>query len=174
MLKMVLTQTRFKHWRHGFLSIGFYVLGALMPVWLSLLLLQLISKPIGLATFLDNGQFAIYAAAALSPVLYFLLRQGAGQEKTLYSLLTLVCLMIAAGIFSGLTVVESLRIGDLQINVTFLRGSSLMIYIVALMAMFFVEIYENVYNEIDVPEERSQRQDRLEKQFDRVLDSIED
>ena len=145
-----------------------------MPVWLSALLLVLFTKPIGLGTFLDDGQFAIYAAAALSPVLYALYRQGSGQERTLYLLLTLFCLIVAAGLFSGLTVVDTLRIGDLQINVTVLRVSSLAIYVIALVAMFFVEIHENVYNELNVPEERLGRQVKLEQEFDQALDSLED
>ena len=173
MLKAIRTQARVEHWRQGLLWIGFYAVGALMPVWLSALLLVLFTKPIGLGTFLDDGQFAIYAAAALSPVLYALYRQGSGQERTLYLLLTLFCLIVAAGLFSGLTVVDTLRIGDLQINVTVLRISSLTIYAIALAAMFLVEVHENVYNELDVPVERSARQDVLDQEFDQVLDSLE-
>lgn len=174
MLKIVLTQTRKEHWRHALLSIGFYATGALMPVWLSFLLLLLISQPIGFGTFLDNGQFAIYAAAALSPILYPLSRQGSGQERTFYQLLILICLIVAAGIFSGLTVVESLKIGDLHINVGFLRASSITIYVVALAATFFVDLHENVYNELNVTEERSHRQETLGEEFDRELRSLEE
>ena len=174
MLKIVLTQTRKEHWRHAFLSIGFYATGALMPVWLSLLLLFLISQPIGFGTFLDNGQFAIYAAAALSPILYLLSRKESGQEPAFYQLLILICLIAAAAIFSGLTVVDSLNIGQLHINVFFLRASSITIFGIALAATFFVDLHENVYSEINVTEERSQRQVRHEQEFDRELRSLEE
>ena len=149
-----------------------YAAEALMPVWLSLILLLLITQPIGLGTFLDNGQFAIYAAAALAPVLYLLTKQGSGQERTLYVLLIVVCLLVAAGIFSGLTVAESL-IGELNINVSFLRIASITMYAFALFATFFMDLHENVYNELNVAEERSHRQESLDKQFDGELRSLE-
>lgn len=171
MLRVVLAQARLEHWRHASLSIGFYVTGALMPVWLSFLLLLLISQPIGYGTYLDNGQFAIYAAAAFSPVLFSLWRQGTGHERIFYALLILICLIIAAGIFSGLTVAESLTLRNLKINVMFLRVSSISVYIVALIATFFVDLHENVYTELDVPEERIHRQAVLERAFDQEMDS---
>ena len=145
-----------------------------MPVWLSLLLLFLISQPIGIGTFLDNGQFAIYAAAALSPILYSFTKQESGQEKTFYHLLILICLIASAAIFSGLTVVESLNIGQLHINISFLRASSITIFAIALAATFFVDLHENVYNEINVAEERSHRQERLGQEFERELRTLEE
>ncbi len=174
MLKIILTQARKEHYLHALLSIGFYAMGALMPVWLSVLLLLLISQPIAFGTFLDNGQFAIYAAAALSPILYPLFKRESGQEKILYLWLILICLIVAAGIFSGLTVVDSLRIGDLHINVPFLRTLSITIYLVALTATFFVDVHENAYNELNVAEERSNRQGKLEEEFNREQRSLED
>ena len=178
MLKIVLTQSRMEHWRHAALSICFYAFGALMPVWLSLILLVSFSKPIGLGIFLDNGQFAIYAAAALSPLLYALFTQGKGQERALYLLLILcgliLCaLLVAAVTFSGLTAVEPLTIGELEINVAFLRVSSMTVYFVSLIAMLFFQLHEIVYNEVNIPEQRSIRQDRLEEEFDRLVDSPE-
>lgn len=173
MLKTVLTQARLEHWLRAFLSIGFYIIGALMPVWLSLVILLLISQPIGFHTFLDNGQFAIYAAAALSTILYPLFKQGSGQERGLYHLLILTCLIAAAGIFSGLTVVDSLKIGALDINIAFLRFASIAIYVFALIATLFVQLHEDVYSELNLTGERSQRQDRLEEEFDREFPSLE-
>ena len=137
-----------------------------MPVWLSCVLLLLVSQPMGFGKFLDNGEFAIYSAAALSAIFYPLSKQGSGQERTFYLLLVLICLISAAGIFSGLTVASSLTIGDLHINVGFLRVASITIYVFSLVAMFFVELHENVYSEINIPEERSLRQNRLEDEFD--------
>ena len=174
MLKVVLRQARKEHWRNALLSIGFYVMGALMPVWLSFVLLLLFSQPIGLGTFLDNGQFAIYAAAALSSILYSLSKQGPGQERTFYQLLILFCLIVAAAIFSGLTVVDTLKTVDFPINVAFLRASSITIYVVALAATFLVDIHENAYNELNVAEERSHRQERLEEEFSREMGSLEE
>ena len=174
MLKTVFTQSRKQHWRHALLSIGFYIMGTLLPVWLSLFLLRLFSQPIGFGTFLDEGQFAIYSAAALAPILYSLSKQGSGQERTLYQLLIMICLMLAAGTFSGLTVVESLTIGQLHVDILVLRISSIAIYGLALVATFFLDLHENVYGELNVAEERSHRQDRLGKEFDLELRSLED
>ena len=137
MLKVIREQARREHWRDAFLSIAFYAVGALLPVWLSVLLRLLFSQPLGFDTFLDNGQFAIYSAAALSPVFYLLLKQGPGAESRLYLLLALVCMIISAGVFSGLTVVDTLSIGDIPINVFFLRVSSITIYFISLAATFF-------------------------------------
>ena len=174
MLKTVLTQTRTIHLRDSLLSMGFYVIGSLMPVWLSLPLLVLISQPIGFDAFLDNGQFAIYGAAAAAPILYSLFRQSPGAERALYFLLMLVCLLLTVAIFSGLIVVDSLSIGQLQINVSFLRILSITIYIAALLAMFFVDLHENVYQMVDVSGDRLQRQDKMDEQFDREQQSPTD
>ena len=100
-----------------------------------------------------------------------LLKQSPGAEKRLYVLLAFICLIFSACVFSGLTVVETLKIGELQINVSFLRVSSITIYLIALMAMFFGDLHENVYQEINVAEERQHRQGRLEHEFDRELRS---
>ena len=174
MLKVILGQARKEHWRDASLSIAFYAVGALLPVWLSLLLRALFSQPLGFGTFLDNGQFAIYSAAALSPVVYLLLKPSPAAEKRLYVLLAFIGLIFSACLFSGLTVVETLNIGDLQINVIFLRASSITIYLVALTAMFFVDLHENVYQEVNIAEDRQNRQGRLEEEFDRELHSLDE
>ena len=172
MLTIIRTQARTKHWRQAFLFISYYVTGALMPVWLSFLLLLLLSQPIGLGTFVDSGQFAIYAAAALSPIVYALSKQGSGQERTFYLLLISICLIVAAAIFSGLIVVDSLDIR--YINVPFLRIASITIYAFALVATFFVNLHDDVYSEINFEQEQRHRQDQLAEQFDRTLPSIEE
>ena len=172
MLKLIRSQAKKEDWLHALLSIGYYATGSLMPVWLSFLLLGLVSQPIGGDAFLDNGQFAIYAAAALSPILYQLSKKGSGQEGSLYQLLILICLIIAAGIFSGLTVVESVSIGSLDIHVWLLRVASLVIYAIALVATFFLDLYENVYDGVNPVEEQSNRQQRLEDEFDQQYPSL--
>ena len=174
MLKTVLTQTQIIHLLDSLLSLGFYVIGSLMPVWLSLSILALISQPIGFHTFLDNGQFAIYGAAAAAPLVYSLLRQSPGAEAALYILLLLVCLLGTVAIFGGLIVIDvidSLSIGQLQINVTYLRIASIIIYLFALVATFFINLHENVYQAVDYPGRRKQRQEELEQQFDSEVQS---
>ena len=174
MLKIVLTQSRKEDWRHALLSVGYYAAGALMPVWLSVPILFLFSQPMGFPTFIDSGQFAIYSAAAFSPILYPLTRQNPGAEKTLYQLVIHICIVLAAGIFVGLTVIDSLDLGHIPINLPFLRVSSIILFVLALGAMFFIELHENAYNEIDVTEERLNRRERLDEEFDRGLQSTEE
>ena len=174
MLRIVLTQSRREDWRHAFLAIAYYAAGALMPVWLSIPVLYLFSQPMGFPTFIDSGQFAIYSAAAFSPILYPLTRQSPGAEKTLYQLVIHICIVLAAGVFVGLTVIDSLDLGHIPINLPFLRASSIIMFLFALGAMFFIELHENVYNEIDVTEERLNRRERLDEEFDRALQSPEE
>ena len=144
-----------------------------MPVWLSFFLLILFSQPLGFGTFLDNGQFAIYAAAALSPIFYLLSKQGSGQERALYQFLIVICLIFSATIFSVLTVADSTPLGDLHINVVVLRIASIAIYVFALVATFFMELHEAVYSEVNFGKEQLSRQDQLEEEFDRTLKSMD-
>ena len=174
MLKIIRTQTKKEDLGHSLLSIGFYAAGSLMPVWLSSVLLILFNQPVGIGTFVDNGEFAIYAAAALSPIIFLLFKQTSGLEKALYLLLVLLALIIAAGIFSGLTVVDTLPLGQFPINTPFLRWWSITIYIIALVATFFVDLHENVYNSLNMEQERLDRQTELETEFDEVLSSFLD
>ena len=69
---------------------------------------------------------------------------------------------------------DTLKIGDLRINVSFLRGLSIAIYAVALAATLFVDLHDNVYNELNVSEERFSRREKHEEEFDRELQLLEE
>ena len=119
-----------------------------MPVWLSCVLLLLINRPVTFGTFLDDGQFAIYGAAAAAPLLYLLFRDNRGREHMAYFVLILLCLLLTVAIVSGLVVVDAvdhLSIGKIDVNHTLLRWLSVGIYLFALLAMFFMTLHENVY-----------------------------
>ena len=170
MIRLILSEAKIDDWSHAFMFMAFYVFGSLAPVLLSSVLLVLFTKPFGIGTFLDNGEFAIYTATALAPIFYLLFKRDSGLDKLLYFLPMLGALLVATAVFSGLTIVDSFEIKELQINTTFLRASSITIYALALLATFLVRLHENVEGVVNVEQGRKDREDELNEQFDATYD----
>ena len=167
MFNLVRHQAAGEHYRQSGLYVAYYTLGTLLPVWLGAVVLYLLSKPIGLGTFLDNGQFAIYAAAALGATIYILKRQDSGNENNLYVLIAIVCLILAAAIYVALTVSEALTVAHLPINTPALRVLSLALYATSVVATFYTDLYQTVDHASAYRERREQGQEDLNTEFER-------
>lgn len=164
-------RAEWKHLREAGLWLAFHFVGALMPVWVGLLILMFLVQPVSLGDFLDKGEFAIYGAALIAPVMHALLKEHPGDEKTLYFLIALVCLIIATIIFL-ITVFPSLEPDIIPDDRTYLRVGSIVIYGISLGAALLLRVYENIYSDFDVNEERQAAQQTLDAQFDDEMEAL--
>ena len=78
-----------EHYLEAAVWLGYHVLGSLLPVWLGILLIVFVVQPFGFADLIDRGEFAIYSAAIITPVIYALLKDRQSKEKDFYVLITL-------------------------------------------------------------------------------------
>ena len=170
MFRMIRYNADWKHVRDAILYIIYYAVGTLMPLWAGLLLLSLMNQPIGSNTFLDQGQFAIYSAAALTPVVYVLSKDHKGHETAFYMLIMVVCLLISVLIFT-LAESTSLAPDTDSPNKSYLRIASVIVYIFSLFATFCLQLFDSTYNDFDMQAARQTRRDSLEVDFEREFNS---
>ena len=170
MFQRIRHNTKWKHLKDTFLYVFYYGAGTLMPIWLGMLLLALFDQPIGLTSFIDQGQFAIYSAAAITPLIYILVKNHKGLESASYTLVLIICLIVSALIF---TVADSrsLPLFTLEPNKEYIRVSSICIYGFSLLAIFFIQLHESTYDAFDMQADQQTRVGSLEASFDRELNS---
>ena len=172
MLNMVRHEATREHYKQTAIYVAYYTCGSLLPVWLGIMVILLLSKPLELGTFLDSGQFAIYAAAALGASLYLLKRQNSGNESHLFLLVTIVCLVLSAAMYVALTVVDALTLVHLEVNIPLLRILSLVLYVVSLLMTFYLELYQNVDHARAYQARRSRDQKDMESEFEREMNAL--
>ena len=175
MFEVVWHQAKWEDYTQTAFYLMYYTSGSLLPVWLGVTILILLGEPIGLGTFLDDGQFAIYAAAALGASLFFLIKQNPGGEIHLLVWIHMICLIIAAAMYAALTIANSIVLEQLHIDTALLRILTLSLFLVSLGMTFYIQLYENAnYGAEDIESRRRQVQENLDTEFERELEELED
>ena len=161
----------------------FHLVGSLMPVWLGLVILRLLSLPFGFGDFLDKGEFAIYSAAIITPVIHALTWEHKGSEKALYVLVTIICLLVATTIFivtlfpSGqVFFVIALPTGQIEFvepDKNYVRIGSVIIFVISMSAAILLKIHDNILlSDSNFEEQRQERQDSLAAEYERELERL--
>jgi hypothetical protein len=159
-----------QHWWDTILWFLFTVLVSLLPVWGSCIIFGLFSLPIKFETFISGGEFAIYSAALLAPVLYTILKElGAPfRPRTIVGLLAIVFLMVSAILFAGVTAGTRTSEGSspIKINIAFLATVSVILFILSAILTFFVKLIDTIAAAPDIYDMRTKETETLSKRFD--------
>lgn len=164
----IIIRAKWRHIGETGVWLGYHLLGSLLPIWLSGFIFAFVAQPVSLADFLDKGEFAIYAAAMITPVIYALTWENPGKEKAFYSLVTIICLIVASCIFI-LTIFPTFEWITIETRKANLRIASVAIYLISLLAAVLWRVYDNVYTELDIGEERDATLNSLDLEFEKEM-----
>lgn len=123
--------------------LGSHAIGGLLPLWGSFLLLALFSQKTSFEDYVQQGEFALYAASVLGTAFYLILRElrppfpGRVALGLIAVVLVVAATLLFAGVFVGTRIPDS-KLPTIDIRI--LSWSSLGIYVssvvVTLIAMF--------------------------------------
>lgn len=159
-----------QHYLDALSWLAYTCLGGLLPLWGSWLLLKVCNQPTPLKDFVGNGEFALYAAAFLSPAMYQLFRTNKGgfPAGKWFGLLVFFLLAFSAILFAGVLVTQKITNAaklPSVINETFLLTWSTAAFIVSVGLSFVITVIEAARDSYDPIAEDSQQQKSLANQL---------
>ena len=159
-----------QHWWDTIVWFLFTVLVSLLPVWGSCIIFGLFSLPIEFQAFIKGGEFAIYSAALLAPVLYTIMRElGAPfRPRTIVGLFAIIFLMISVILFAGVTSTARTSEGpsSIRINILFLSRVSIILFILSAILTFLVKLIDTITAAPDLYGIQAEETEMLSKKFD--------
>jgi len=140
----------------------FELLFALFPVWGTMFLLRVLSRPITWTNFLVHGEFAIYAAALVGPSLYQIWqwRQRPRAPGLGFLLIAVLGLLMATLLFAA-TAMEGLLPNVDLIDRQFLTLVSVVLLLSAILFVYLVKVLDNIHTSADIPREAAKEVDDL-------------
>lgn len=155
------------------------LIGGLLPVWAGILMFKLFKQNFSLATFSDNGEFALYSASYLTGTLYILfkdfknLKNNKFPSSALIGLLVLVLLLASSFMFGSVCSMNALGNSNFPqmlnlIDKHFLRWVCMFCFMIALIIAFFVVVADNMRAAPDLQKMAGDQLDTLNRQFDEL------
>ena len=146
----------------------------LLPLWGSWLLLRLGKQTTDLSDYVSHGEFCLYAAALAGTTLFAILREGHRPLRgcLLIGLLAAALLVSAALVFAGaftLNYKSGVSI-PLQLDITFLAGVSMVLYLLALVTAVITYFLEELRGSYDPRTAQSREQGALARKFHSIKD----
>lgn len=135
-----------EHWRETLILTGYTVLGGLAPLWIGLLLLRWYSQDVTLPTVASHGEFALYSASIVAPLLYQLGRDRSGGS--LPGKGTLLLLGVAFLVFSiaSYAPISTAVLGTARadsFDVDYYSWSTALLFLFCLILLIAVTLVEN-------------------------------
>lgn len=174
------------HWIDALWWLFLSCIGSLLPIWGLLFFLVVFSQEIKIELFTNSGEFALYSAATLSSAYYVITKrdgwtlfkadkQNPKRKKKTSNLLisfpgsrlftgfVWFGMSIALLIFSA-AVISKLPGVNLPINTAFIRDFSIILFIVTIIASYFITLLD--VSEFELTEELfTNDETSLEKDF---------
>jgi hypothetical protein len=163
-----LRNTKWEHWRESLLLTLFTVGAGLSPVWIGWILMKVYNQNPSLAGFAHNGDFAIYSAAMVAPIIYLIVKehQVPFASRAIYTLISVVILVFAVAAYA---VVAPVTVGiapDLRPDMAFLAPVTFWAYVLSVLLALLVTALDNARMFPDVRAITERQQKDLEKKFD--------
>ena len=157
----VIRQSSWKSWRETLSWLGFHTLGALMPLWGSYFIFRIRGEPIYWHDLTRHGEFALYAAAFLAPILQLIVNNIRDSKRVLGGIALLVGVtgLLLAALMYGTIATNS------SADREFIFRASVALLLGSLTFSFFVTLIENERLTFDVRELEQQSQDKLKERF---------
>src|SRR5437899_544887 len=132
--------TKWEHWRESLVLMLFTVVAGVAPVWIGWILLKVYSQNASLARFAHNGDFAIYSAAIVAPIIYVIVKEHRVPfaSRAVYTLVSVVILLFSVAAYA---VVAPVTVGvapDLRPDLAFLAPVTIWAYVVSVLLALVV------------------------------------
>jgi len=163
-----LRNTKWEHWRESLLLTLFTVGAGLSPVWVGLILLKVYHKTPSLVGFANNGDFAIYSAAIVAPLIYLIVKEHRVPfaSRAIYTLASVVILTFSVASYA---VVAPATVGvapNLRPDMAFLAPVTLWAYALSVALALVVTALDNARMFPDVRAITERQQHDLDQRFD--------
>jgi hypothetical protein len=160
--------TKWEHWRESLLLTLFTVVAGLAPVEIGWILLKVYSQNPTLERFAHNGDFAIYSAAVVAPILYLIVKEHRVPfaNRAVYTLVSIVILLFAVAAYAAVAPVTVGIAPNLRPDMGFLAPITIWAYVVSVLFALLVTALDNsrMFPDVRAITERQQRD--LEQKFD--------
>lgn len=170
------------HWVDGLLWLGWALVCGLLPLWATIVFLDLYSQPVALSGLTHDGAFFIYSASYLGGCLYTVIKDFKRRgfpNKGLLSLLMVVLLLISALAFAQITVSNLLSSVGIPQPLSLLNRHSITIYSwvvlpVVLIVSYLITVTENVRISVNLTGSKEKELADLNRTFDQLEDTRND
>lgn len=154
-----------KHLLDALFLLLFTIMGSTLPLWGGALLIRLSDQWQSWSTFCFGGEFAIYSAALLAPILYIVLKDYRKTQRSLIQFPVIIMLLTSAILFAG---VKSRELLGLTVDRLFLRDITLVLFISSLFVYYIVHFVEYARVDADLKKAQQKALRSLEKKFDEL------
>lgn len=171
--------TKWKDWREGGVWLLYSLIGGLLPVWAGMIMFKLFKQKFTLATFSDNGEFALYSASYLTGIFYILFKDFKDLKNrkfpsiAIISLFVITLLLATSFMFASICSINAIGNSGIPqilniLDKEFLRNFCLLCFILTLIMSFFVVVADNMRVTPDLKKMYDDQYDELDKQFDKL------
>jgi len=148
-------------------------IGGLFPVWLGFLVLYFFEKRPTLATFSNNGQFALYAASFISIAFYLVSKEyktSSASFKRFYIGGGIVCVIAICMVFFIATAARANILLLKEDKLTLIRNGSYVLYVISVLFAFAMTYQDKTRTAKDLRMAESEDVSKLEKEVRAIGD----
>lgn len=166
----LLSAARVNDWLHGAGWVAVTVILGLLPVWGGALLRSIQSDAVGWTTYVDHGEFVIYASGLLAVAILVVFRDYEVRfgERLPWGIVVILLLLLCVFVFAGASRVDS-PAGMDDVNRTLVRVLSAILYLASLACVFLLTVLNRTLEQQELLESiRGRRMAKLEEGLARL------
>ncbi len=162
-----LVSAKGQHWREALLSGGYTFVG-LAPLWFTPILLAWSSRAVDLTTVAQHGEFALYSASVVAPVLYLLGRDRGPADlpgKGALQLLSVTLLVLSIAAYAPIATVVLGTQTATGFNADYYSWSTVVLFVFCFAVFIAATLVENARQFPPVQQMAEQAYGDLEREF---------
>lgn len=158
------------HFEKTLKGFSYNVIGVILPFFLSLLPIFALRKYNAILTFLDQGQFLLFAAGLYTSSIFLFgeNKQSIRRNKDKFlSNLSFWSLIICSAFYAIIYCLDLIKIESYQLNTAFVRCASILLFAISVFAVYrslFIDFLKS-YPEVDIKEESKKGVDNILNQL---------
>jgi hypothetical protein len=168
--EMILFQAIRSQWKETTVWLLYTLVGGLLPVWGGAVLIKLFFRTPELGNFADNGEFALYSAALVAPLLYFItkdLKTSNFAYRPLMALATIVILLVSTLLMAAVNSLGAVGI-PVSVDKVFLRNWTIWLLFFSVVLSFVVTALDSARMSLDYNSVMQQNYENLQNQFEQL------
>ncbi len=167
----VFRQSTMEDWKDTAYWFGFHVMGALMPIWATVVVTVFLRQPVSLFDLAKNGEFALYCAALIAPAILIIIKYSRKHRYVLgpgSAFFAIAVLLLAAFIYA-IVASFTTRHEEKALNLDLVVRVSYALFAVSLVLSAIVAFIENQATNVNLRDEEAKDQQLLKARFEARL-----
>ena len=157
-IKDLIHNSKKKYWTDGLNWFLMYVIGGLMPIWVTIFFIKILSQPFEIKIFTSNSEFALYSASLLGHCLYIAARDFKSNtfpSRTPVLFIIIFALFISGILYGTVAMINymkdiSLIPGSNFVNREFIVLVSIYLLPLTCILSYFLVVVDNVLSDPDL------------------------